>query len=910
MSELHAPISLARVHSPSSNRLAPVNRPTGCENPPRNHDMRMIELRMLGAIQLRADNPDSVAVDALLRQSKRLALLMYLASPMPGTWHRRDMLLALFWPEHDVAHARTSLRNALHVLRRTLGDDIVRARGDEEVSLDPELVRTDVAEVWAALRDGRAEDALAHYGGELLPGLYPPSADGFMRWLDSERSRLKTGITSAATMRVDEFDRDGDMGAALAVARRVLEINPDDETIVRRVMSLHEVIGDRAGALATFENYRTRLAAEFDAEPAPETVALATRLREPTLSRTIVTTQAPSHTFAPPRMAVPVAAPKGPPTSTTTDGRPRSAFKSRLLLTSGVVALSLATMAVLAWNALRPPRPLAIGASAPITADEGLQIEPAISPDGRLVAFAKGNARLLQIYVQRIGEGQPWRLTSDSTATEIMPRWAPDKDQILFLARNNAYVAPAIGGSARVVARGAPGDGRIRSASWSPGGDSIAIVRNDSLITQPLGGNGSRVVGVARGRQLHSCVWSPRGTSIACAAGNWVAFEPGPLFGNEAPSAVVLFPSAGGDLVEVTGSETQNKSPAWSPDGGFLWLLSNRDGTPGEVYAAPIGHDGRPSGEFVRVGMTAESIALAANRIAYSLPVRRANVWSAPVPRDSVLTLAAATPITSGTQLIELLNVSGDKIWLVYDSNVYGNADIFRMPIGGGSSERLTDDPRPEYGGVLSPDGAELVWQRWVGGVRRLFSRRLGGDSAREISFGPGDQGVPHWSPDGRSLVAWSHATEEGAVFVMHRDARGVWQPPAWRLQGGRLPGWSADGGSIAFILPDGGIATIPADSGAPRTIYRPHADTRDPIANQLLWNLDSSTVWFIGGDSHGRTGIWSVPARGGAARLRVELDDPSGRAHGPGFATDGSRFYFTLDERFSNLRWAELVRR
>jgi Tol biopolymer transport system component len=314
----------------------------------------------------------------------------------------------------------------------------------------------------------------------------------------------------------------------------------------------------------------------------------------------------------------------------------------------------------------------------------------------------------------------------------------------------------------------------------------------------------------------------------------------------------------------------------------------------------------------VRVGLsaTAESIDLSAKRIAYSVPVRRANIWAVPVPQDTVLAFSAVgTPITSGTDLIELLNATPDGRWLVYDSDLHGNADIFRMPpINGGHAEPLTDDPCPEYGGVLSPDGRELVWHRYVNGRRRLFWRRLDSDSAREISFGDGDQGVPHWSPDGRSLVAWSHDTEEGVVFVMHRDVRGVWQPPAWRMQGGRLPGWSPDGRAIAFIAPDGGIATIPADSGGVRVAYRPRPDSDDPTANQLVWK-DPSTIWFIGSDRRGRSGIWSVAARGGVARLRVDFDDPSGRANGVGFTTDGKRFYIALDERFSNVRWAELVR-
>src|SRR5712671_2288203 len=103
----------------------------------------MIELRVLGEIRLR----DSSGGDAesLLRQPKRLALLAYLAAPSPGSWHRRDMLLALFWPELDTAHARTSLRNSLYVLRQCLGEQVLRTRGDEEISVNADAMQSDLS---------------------------------------------------------------------------------------------------------------------------------------------------------------------------------------------------------------------------------------------------------------------------------------------------------------------------------------------------------------------------------------------------------------------------------------------------------------------------------------------------------------------------------------------------------------------------------------------------------------------------------------------------------------------------------------------------------------------------------------------------------------------------------------------
>jgi Tol biopolymer transport system component/DNA-binding SARP family transcriptional activator len=857
----------------------------------------MIELRMLGAIRLEA--ADGSELDSILRQPKRLAVLAYLAAPTPGTRHRRDILLALFWPDLDTAHARTSLRNALYVLRQSLGDDVIHSMGDEEIFVDPKLLRTDLAELLAALQEGRVDDALAAYGGELLPGLFPAGSEGFQRWLDSERARLKVAISSAAVGRLNELDSKGQFTQALAIARRIMEIQPDDETLVRRVMTLHQVLGDTAGALRSYEHFRARLAAELDAEPSAETASLAMRLRSSPRPRPTVS--APSSPVEEP------SAPSATDPAPSVVARPHvRKHPRRWAIALSAVVVSIASIAFAGWASSRRSTPQQIGASSPLTTEDGLQVEAAISPNGRLVAYAKGNMARLRIFVQKIDGDQAWALSGDSLAHELQPRWSPDNDQILFLSRNNAYVSPSIGGSPRLVARGSSGTAMVRSASWSPHGDSVAIVRNDSLLVQPLEGTHTRFVG--RGRELHSCVWSPNGKWIACASGNWLEFESGPLFGNDGQAAIVIFPASGGTAIALTDADFEHRSPAWSADGKFLWMLSNRDGSTGEVYAIPIGKDGRAAGAVVRIGLRAEWIGLSAHRIVYSFPHRRANIWSVPVGADTPSSMATLTRVTSGNQIIETVSTSRDGKWLVYDSNLRGNADIYRMPISGGPAELLTRDGRPEFAGALSPDDGELAWHRWVGGIRRLFVRRLDADSGREISAEPGDQEVPRWSPDGRSLAAWTHATAEGDVFVLRRDASGRWKR-LWKLKDGQLPAWSPDGKTIAFPRYDGSIQTIPADSGARTTVYAPRRGMDDPIAVYLAWTTSPDTLWFLAHDGAGRGSIWSLSLSTGAKRQLVLLDDPA-RLIGLTMATDQHRFYFTLDERFSNVSWAELVRR
>jgi len=861
----------------------------------------MIRFKLLGEIDLRGDGGDQL--DQLLRQPKRLSLLAYLVAPAPGTWHRRDTLLGLFWPEQDTAHARTSLRNALYVLRQALGDQALRTRGDEEVSIDPAEVETDLADLWTALREDRAGDALTHFRGDLLPGLFPPDSDGFQRWLDTERARLRIEVAKAGIEWAAALEGEGRLEEALSVARRVLEIHPDDEPAVRRLMALHRAMGNRAGALAAFEEYRARLAAEFDAEPAPETIALADEMRgpgDPPVPRSGAVDSGSGE-----RPAPSVAATHS---GDTTHGRRASDARRSNLLKVVLVASGVVALALLAWLVGRRPQTITIGRSSPVTAAEGLQIEPAISPNGRLIAYASGNSQRMRIFIHRIGGGAPWPLSGDSNSVEILPRWSPDNDAILFLSRNNAYVSAAVGGTSRLIAAGGEGEAAVRSASWSPNGDSVAIVRNDSLTIRPLEGIGERFVG--RGTQLHSCTWSPDSRWIACVSGNWIAFAPGTLFGNQAPSGIVLFAASGGAPIELTDRENAYQSPAWSADGRSLWLLSNRDGSWGEVYTLPIGRDGRPDGPFQRIGLRAESISLSEHRIAYSVYSRRANAWSIPIGTGAPATLRDAVRVTSGNQIVEVLHVSPDGSWLVYDSNLRGSSDIYRIPTAGGPAERLTDDARDEYGGDLSPDNREVAYQLWTGGQRRLHIKDLTNGVVEEAVAAPGDQGVPRWAPSGQAIAAWEHGSEPGSIFVVRRDSTGRWMSPAWRLADAQLPLWSPDGKTIAFLRTEGGIELIPADSGPVHVLYAPKPDSNDPRATFLAWDAGRSDIWFLGHDSAGQGGIWAIPLRGGPPRLVVDFHDEMGRVNGPTLASDGQRLYFTLDERFSNVRWAELVRK
>jgi DNA-binding SARP family transcriptional activator len=156
----------------------------------------MIEFRLMGGLELLDSR--GRGLNSLLAQPKRVALLTYLALAVPYGFCRRDRLLATFWPELDAERSRAALRQAVHVLRRTLGDGVIRCRGVEELGVEPGGLVCDVLEFGEAVAEGRLAEALALYRGPLLDGFYASGLLEFECWLELLRGRLEATAARAA----------------------------------------------------------------------------------------------------------------------------------------------------------------------------------------------------------------------------------------------------------------------------------------------------------------------------------------------------------------------------------------------------------------------------------------------------------------------------------------------------------------------------------------------------------------------------------------------------------------------------------------------------------------------------------------------------------------------------------------
>ena len=231
-----------------------------------------LSLKLLGGAFVERDR---APVAGRAARGHRLALLALLAGGRPVS---RDKAIALLWPEADGERGRRMLSDALYLLRGAFGDDVVLGPGDD-LRLNPERIAADVAE-FDRLVDARAlEPAVQAYVGPFLDGFHLADSAAFEEWVDAERARLGRRYTEALEALAGASEREGDWAAAVAWWRRLATLEPGNGRVAQRLMLALEGAGDRAGALQHARVHGALMKAEYDAEPDPEVLALAERLR-------------------------------------------------------------------------------------------------------------------------------------------------------------------------------------------------------------------------------------------------------------------------------------------------------------------------------------------------------------------------------------------------------------------------------------------------------------------------------------------------------------------------------------------------------------------------------------------------------------------------------------------------------
>lgn len=246
-----------------------------------------VRVRTLGRFVIERDD----ASVPLTRKEQRKPLdLLRLVIAQGGVGVNAKQLAQLLWPDAEGDAAQNSFDNALHRLRKLLGDDHSVLLRDGGLTLEPGTCWVDVHALDALferseslLRAEHSEDdldelarrLLALYAGPFLAGdeSYPP--------IIAARERVRARFLRQISAIASRHEVQGRWARAVELYQRIVEQDVLAEEIYRRLIRCQAQLGHRAEAFETYRRCRDNLSIILGIQPSHETEALAAQLRNP-----------------------------------------------------------------------------------------------------------------------------------------------------------------------------------------------------------------------------------------------------------------------------------------------------------------------------------------------------------------------------------------------------------------------------------------------------------------------------------------------------------------------------------------------------------------------------------------------------------------------------------------------------
>ncbi len=571
------------------------------------------------------------------------------------------------------------------------------------------------------------------------------------------------------------------------------------------------------------------------------------------------------------------------------------------IVVAASAAVVLALLLVVVWP--RQGKQSANNELVELTDGNGLTADPAISADGKLIAYAsdRGSLGNLNIWIQQLGPGgSAVQLTHDDLDADG-PTFSPDGTKIAFRSKKDGggiYLIPVIGGEAsRLTESG-------RSPRFSPDGHWIAYWSggSDAIVPTVRGAGAVYIVASAGGEPKRlgldlstagNPVWSPDGRHLLV----YVSPKKGYAWDTADWWLVALDGSASkrtGDFSTLTrqgfslGYDRIPRLSQWSR--GFI-TFSAGFGDAVNAWRAPVSADGRISGPAERLtsGTTLEiSPTLTADgELLFASLNRNAAVWSLPADPDQAKLRGEPAKITEGlAEILPSISADGRKLAFTaaYSRDQAGIGTVGFEPIGSaqepikvpreaaqlltlvrdlstGKEAAISSGAVPQWHPQISRDGTMVAYTSGKPG--QLFAAPASGGTPRMI-LGGSNKMIWDWSLDKSRLLFNGLDDQVHSLDVKSgRDKLFLNKAGMYLFQTKFSPDdqWIAVEGAIE---PDEGrwqsqIFLVPVEDGAPASPDRWTAIDHRPNGwdDKPRWSPNGNLLYFIS-DRDGHLCLWA----------------------------------------------------
>jgi Tol biopolymer transport system component len=484
----------------------------------------------------------------------------------------------------------------------------------------------------------------------------------------------------------------------------------------------------------------------------------------------------------------------------------------------------------------------------PLTSFRGEEVHPALSPDGRQLAFVWSGEPAQQpgVYVKQIGGGtQPLRI-SPAGKPAAYPCWSPDGIRVAYVRaegnETSIVVTPSIGGPERRVAR--------------LGGS----------LTSPI-------------------AWSPDG--------KWIAATVPEKDGSSSSLHLVSLDTGEPHRVTTAPARARDAGPKFSPDGKVLAFVRVASVFSNPLYWVGIGSDGNAEGGPRQIGLKSwytQSLDWFPDSRSIVVPVvygARQQHWRLTVPGGVATRLALEFSNDLGSFEPAGIALRGERLAVLWNTTRWS---VGRLAWNQGSrrfeNAEFYGSSRSDDTLQVSPNGEWVVFCSTRSGTRELWRANRDGSGALPLtSSGEVRVGSPRWSPDNRSVAFDGGHEGRIDIFVVSAEGGRMRQ-----LTRGTKPSFSWDGKWIYFAG-QGRIWKIPVEGGQPQALTDQGVEAFESRDGRWLYYLVRGAAG----------GVFRIPANATEPAKEGQLfaREPSLAA----WALAGNRLYLGLQPRVEAAR-------
>ncbi|HKS41353.1 MAG TPA: protein kinase [Blastocatellia bacterium] len=544
--------------------------------------------------------------------------------------------------------------------------------------------------------------------------------------------------------------------------------------------------------------------------------------------------------------------------SGTASFQPKEIKSSGLLITKPVLAIAAAIfiLAVLSfvWLLGRDekiePSPWLTARSTQVTDFPHEEFFPSISPDGNTIVYARRSGSDWDIFTQRVGGFNAQNLTESFSGDDTQPAFSPDGAYVAFRSERDGGGIFVMGASGESVRR-LSDRGLAYQPAWSC--DSQEVIYTEERFRDPR----ERQISPHRlwavniktfekrlitTRDVVQPQWSPNSHRLAY----WAM--------DASSQRDIWTMNLGGDeAVQVTNDAATDWNPIWSPDGKYLYFVSDRSGGMQLWRVAIDEQTGRalsapelvptPSAFSQHISFSRDGKRLAFVNVSLKRNLYRVEIDAG---REHVIRQPEAKTQWSRQGVDFDLSPDGERLVCTTVANAQEDLAILNSD-GSGGPQWLTDDEYRDRGPQWSPDGKRIAFYSTRSGNFEIWLINADGTGLRRLTEAGDDKALtPLWSPDGKRL---SFTNVRGETWSIEVDKPWREQTPQM-LNPKREPplqfwpgAWSSDGRRlIAGVIAPGSLPIF--------TVYSIETGQLEKISDSgsssAAWLQDDRRVLFI----------------------------------------------------------------